>query len=134
MANIGTLDQMLQDMKSGVYDYTKDGECSNCGACCSDFLPVSENEVNAIRKYVEKHGVKEHRHTPPTMQPVQDFTCPFRNDLERKCDIYLVRPAICRDFRCDKPKKEIWANKKMYHGKYSVVNMRETFFGKGDAE
>lgn len=133
MANIGTIDQMIQDMKSGVYDYTKDGECSNCGACCSDFLPVSESEVNAIRKYVAKHGVKEHRHTPPTMQPAQDFTCPFRNDLERKCDIYPVRPAICRDFRCDKPKKEIWANKRMYHGKYNVVNMRETFFGKGDA-
>lgn len=131
MSSIGTIEQMLSDMKSGVYDFTKNGECSNCGACCSDWLPVSESEVNAIRKYVTKHGIKERRHTPPTVQPVMDLTCPFRNELKRKCDIYPVRPAICRDFRCDKPKKEIWANKRMYHGKYSVVNMRETFFGKG---
>lgn len=130
MSTLGTLQDMMNEMKSGVYDFTKDGECSNCGACCSDFLPMSNGEVKAIRKYIAKHGIKEHKHTPPTVEPVQDFTCPFRNELERKCDIYQVRPAICRDFRCDKPRKEIMANKNMYHGKYSVWEMRETFFGK----
>ena len=79
MSRIGTLMDVMRDMKNGVYDYTKDGECSNCGACCSDFLPVSDREVTAIRRYVAKHFIKEHRHTPPTMEPVQDFTCPFRN-------------------------------------------------------
>lgn len=130
MSQIGTLMDVIRDMKNGVYDYTKEGQCSNCGACCSDFLPISEGEVKEIKRYVAKHGIKEHRHTPPTMEPVQDFTCPFRNELERKCDIYPVRPAICRDFRCDKPRKEIQANKALYHGKYNVVDMRDTFFGR----
>lgn len=128
---IGTIEQMLADMKSGIYDFTKDGECSNCGQCCSDFLPVSEREVAVIRAYVKKHGIREHKNRPPVKEPVMDWTCPFRNNAERKCDIYAVRPAICRDFRCDKPKQEIMANKDLYHGKYGVVNMRETFFGKG---
>lgn len=125
---IGTIQEVLRDMKNGVYDFTVNGECSNCGACCSDFLPVSDGEVNAIRRYIKKHGIKPHKKTPPTAEPTVDMTCPFRNDLERKCDIYPVRPAICRDFRCDKPRKEIMANKAMYHGKYTVRVMRETFF------
>lgn len=127
---IGTLAQAIEDMKSGVYDFTKGGECSNCGACCSDHLPVSYVEVKEIRRYIAKNGIREHRNTPPTAEPVIDMTCPFWNEMECRCDIYPVRPAICRDFRCDKPKKEIWANKQMYHGKYDIVNMRETFFGK----
>lgn len=126
---IGTLEQVIKDMQNGVFDYTKDGECSNCGACCSDYLPISESEVRNIRKYVSKHECKEHKHIPPTVQPSVDLTCPFRNDTERKCDIYPVRPAICHDFRCDKPKKQMLADKNMYHGKYNVVCMRETFFG-----
>lgn len=131
---LGTLAQAIEEMKSGVYDFTKGGQCSNCGACCSDYLPVSDGEVKAIRRYIAKNGIREHRNTPPTAKPVIDMTCPFRNEMERKCDIYPVRPAICRDFRCDKPKKEIWANKQMYHGKYSVVNMRKTFFGKEEGK
>ena len=124
-----TLDEMVKDMKSGVYDFTVDGECSNCGQCCSDFLPMSAHEVARIHAYVKKHNIKPNKHIPPTMAQVEDFTCPFRNDVERKCDIYPVRPAICRDFKCDKPRKEIEANKRMYHGKCRVVRMRQEFKG-----
>ena len=127
---IGTLEQCLQDMKNGVYDHTVDGKCSQCGQCCADFLPMSQAEVARIHAYVKKHGIKPHRNLPPTMEPVEDFTCPFRNELEKKCDIYEVRPAICRDFQCDKPRKQIEADKAMYHGKYSVVRMRQEFGGK----
>lgn len=56
--------------------------------------------------------------------------CPFRDEIGRRCTIYPVRPAICQDFRCDKPRKKIQANKAMYDGKYAPVDMRATFFGK----
>lgn len=127
---LGTIQQMLSDMKSGVFDFTKDGECSNCGQCCSNFLPISQKETDAVSRYMKKNGIKEHINRPPTAQPTMDWTCPFRNEAERKCDIYPVRPAICRDFKCDKPAKGIMADRDMYEGKYGIADMRETFFGK----
>lgn len=128
---IGTMEKILADMKSGVFDYTKDGKCSQCGQCCSDLLPMSEKEVKRIQEYIRRKHIGECVNKPPTAEPVaHDFTCPFRDNLNRICTIYEVRPAICRDFRCDKPRKQIEADKRMYHGKYHVVNMRDTFFRK----
>ena len=132
--SIGTLNQIMADMKSGVYDFTRDGECSSCGNCCSDYLPMSEKECKRIRDYVKRKHIQECVHRPPTMTPVKDMTCPFRDNEKRICTIYEVRPAICRDFRCDKPRKQIELDKKMYHGKYGVVFMRETFFPKEGEE
>ena len=129
MVATGTIfDVIRQEMEDGVYDFTKGGQCSNCGSCCSRFLPVSGKEVKIIRRYVQKKKVQEQRHRYPTTSPQDDWTCPFRSEVERKCLIYEVRPAICRDFRCDKPRKKIEADKSLYHGRYAVVDMREEFF------
>ena len=129
MVATGTIfDVIRQEMEDGVYDYTKDGQCSNCGSCCSRFLPVSGKEVKAIRRYVRKKKIQEQRHFYPTASPHDDWTCPFRSESERKCLIYEVRPAICRDFQCDKPREQIEADKSLYHGRYAVVDMRKEFF------
>ena len=126
----GFLEDVRKDMEAGVSDFTKDGACSNCGECCSDLLPVSEKEIQTIRRYVKSHHVKEQIHFLPTATPFLDLTCPFRNNQERRCEIYEVRPAICRDFRCDKPKKNIEADRTLYQGKYSLISMSGTFFPK----
>ena len=127
---LGTIQEMLSRMKSGVYNYTKEGACSNCGQCCSNFLPISQKEADAIARYMKKNGIKEHINRPPTAHPTMDWTCPFRNETEKRCDIYPVRPAICRDFKCDKPAKGIMADRDMYEGKYGIADMRGTFFEK----
>ena len=132
--SIGTLQQTIADMKSGIYDYTQDGQCSSCGNCCSNVLPMSKKEAIRILDYVHRKHIQECKHRPPTAEPVEDLTCPFRDNVRKICTIYEVRPAICRDFRCDKSKNEIEANKRMYHGKYAVVYMRETFFPKENEE
>lgn len=119
------------EMEQGVYDFTVNGKCSGCGSCCSNFLPMSAKEVKTIKRYVSKKGIKEQKHLYPTAEPNLDFTCPFRSDAEKKCLIYEIRPAICRDFQCDKPRKHIASNKAMYHGKYAVYDMRAEFFGEG---
>ena len=103
---IGTIEQMIKDMEHGVYDFTKDGKCSQCGACCSDLLPISENEYRRIKRYIKKHNIKEQKHTAPAVlveQPKLDLTCPFLNENKKteKCVIYPCRPAICRCFVCD---------------------------------
>ncbi len=130
MFNLGTFDEMISDMESGIWDYTVDGKCSGCGSCCSDLLPMSEREVRQIRAYITKNRIKEQKHFVPTALPVTDFICPFRNNTEKRCEIYEVRPAICRDFKCDKPKQGVWANQELYQEEVDIVSVRETFFGK----
>lgn len=122
------LEQMIKDMESGVHDFTVDGKCSNCGSCCSNLLPMSAKEIKVIKRYIKKKGIKEQVRRWPAAATPADFTCPFRSDAERKCLIYEVRPAICRDFQCDKPRKQIHADRDMYHGRYTVCDMRKEFY------
>ena len=128
MNELKLLVETIADMESGVYDFTVDGKCSGCGQCCSNYLPVGQGEVDKIRRYINKYGIKEVTRFSPCKNQV-DMVCPFRSDVEGKCLVYPVRPAICEDFRCDKPRKKIAADKEKYHGKYRVVNMRYEFFG-----
>lgn len=129
MVKADLIENMIADMENGVYDFTKNGECSNCGACCSDIIPISEKEIKRIKQYISKHNIKEQKHIFPIARNVEDYTCPFRSDKEKKCLIYEVRPSICRDFRCDKPKKKIKLDKEKYNAEYGVCFMRQTFFG-----
>ena len=129
MSKVDTLDGMFRDMEHGVYDYTVNGECSGCGECCSDLLPISAKEIKIIRRYMKNHHITEEVNRFPYSSFLINAKCPFRSDRDKKCLIYEVRPAICRDFRCDKPRKHLEANKKMYHGRYQTVSMRAVFFG-----
>lgn len=130
MSRLGSLDEMVSAMESGIWDYTENGECSGCGNCCSRILPISSKEIKRIKRYVEKYGIKEQIRRYPTANPTFDMQCPFRDEIGKRCTIYPVRPAICQDFRCDKPRKKIAANKKMYDGKYAPIDMRAVFFGR----
>ena len=58
--------ETLASMESGELDYTKDGKCVGCGACCSNILPVTDREIKNIKKYMNKHAIKEQPHVYPT--------------------------------------------------------------------
>lgn len=88
------------DLKPCYQQFCVDGKCIGCGECCSDFLPVSEKEIKRLKQYVRKHNLTEHRHN--FLLGTNDCTCPFRNEASRKCDVYEVRPLICRSFICSK--------------------------------
>lgn len=126
---IGSMQEIINNMKSGIYDFTVDGKCSSCGACCSNVLPLSGKEIKEIKRYVKKHRIKEQKHLAPMANNILDLTCPFRDDINRKCLIYDIRPGICRDFQCDKAPKGIQASKELYHKKHQIVDLREEFFG-----
>lgn len=128
---IGTLQQAFDDMEHGVYDFTEDGKCSTCGACCANYLPLSSSEIKEIKRYIKKHHIKEQKHFAPTMNPTLDFTCPFLDDSKEKdkCTIYSVRPKICSVFQCDQPPSKIKDNKEMFWRTRKPCDMRETFFG-----
>lgn len=77
-----------------------DGKCVKCGQCCGLFVPVTNEELATIKKYVKKHNIK-----PVTdRQTIMGFEarCCFYDKKNKKCNIYPVRPWVCRDFMCDR--------------------------------
>lgn len=107
-------------------DFTVNGKCSNCGHCCSNMLPMSKQEVNRIKAYIKQHDIKEQRHN---FSALVDMTCPFRDEANRKCLVYEVRPAICRQFMCNHTHEDIMKAKFNFHEINQVVFMRHEFFG-----
>lgn len=116
-------------MNQRVIDFTVQGKCSGCGACCTDFLPVSEAEILQIRGYVKKNGIKAHTVASVVLMESLDMTCPFRNNAEQKCDIYRVRPQICRSFMCNYTPGDIVRNREKFAERYMAVSMRDVIFG-----
>lgn len=120
----GTVEQMIKDMEHGVYDFTVNGECSQCGACCSAMLPMTNKELSDLKKYVRIHHIKPITHFAPTVDPLFDLSCPFRSDKEKKCLVYEVRPEICKEFQCNKPKEHIRPNMSKPIEDYEIINLR----------
>ena len=123
---IGSFEE-LRRLKPEVTDFTVDGHCSGCGSCCTDFLPVSREEIERIHAYVKKHHLKEHV-TVVMKSPSLDMTCPFRDNVKKRCDIYEIRPEICRCFQCDQDMEHINTNKAVFYQKNHVTSMRGEFF------
>lgn len=112
-----------------VKDFTKNGKCSNCGKCCTNLLPLSDAEVKRIKSYIKKHKIKEQRHN---VAVGVDMTCPFRDEANRKCLIYEIRPAICRQFVCNHTYEDIKQAKIDFHKTNKIVFMRHEFFGNNE--
>lgn len=117
-------------MRYEVIDKTADGKCSGCGECCSDLLPLSDAEIKRIKEYVKKHNIKEQWHT--VLATATDLTCPFRDNVNKKCLIYSIRPAICRSFVCNKHPKDNIEVRDNLHKINRVVCMRNEFFGNSE--
>jgi len=103
--------------KGKVIDCSLNGKCTGCGECCSNFLPVSQSEIDLIQKYVIENNI----HPAKQMLVMQSsLTCPYFNG--KKCLIYEVRPLICREFYCYK-KMDIEMAKKFQKEEHISVNM-----------
>lgn len=118
--------EVLEDMKNGVLDKTHHGECSQCGACCSNLLPMTDKEVKRIHRYIKKNHVEEYKHLIPVSGVVIDMTCPFMDDSKQKekCRIYPERPEICKQFICSPDKRKAFKP----NGNYHCVDVRKEFF------
>lgn len=121
-----------------VKNYCEGKQCSNCGECCTDILPLTKKEMRNIRSYIRKHNVKENVYMD---EDTIDFRCPFYvKDSEKHCSIYPVRPEICRRFKCNQSSSYIELNKamlslhayynKFYNGSYhhSFITLHNLFY------
>lgn len=128
MEVVSFLRSVQRDMEDNIFNFTKDGECSSCGNCCSNMLPLSRKEIDVIRMYISKHNIRESKHILPVAKQPYDMVCPFRDNGKKICTIYPVRPEICRQFICDNQKRAKH-NRKLLGQTRQVVMMREEFFG-----
>ena len=109
-------------------DSTTNGKCSGCGSCCSNILPLTMEEVRQIKAYIKQHNIKEQRNN--VLMGV-DMSCPFRDERNKKCLIYSIRPAICREFMCNYTQNDI-KSAEFDFKKFYVVLMRSEFFESND--
>lgn len=132
---ISFMELIKREMEGNVYDFTVNGKCSGCGACCSNLLPMSEKEIRTIRKYIKKNGIKECKHRIPFKKTSYDMTCPFLDTDKscNKCRIYEVRPMICRKFVCDNAQIANMTKREANQTR-RCIDVRDTFFGGTDAE
>lgn len=89
------------EVKPGIInDMTCNGECSRCGSCCGLFIPFTDEELQLIKDYVKVNNIK------PTNNRIINGNqliaqCCFYDRENKKCNIYPVRPYVCKDFMCN---------------------------------
>lgn len=96
-----------------VKDNTCNHKCSGCGECCTAFIPVTKKELMIIKKYVKDNNIKGNYLSTEDGQNLYGF-CPFLNKDNHKCNIYEVRPYVCRKFKCDKNKETLIKEREEY--------------------
>lgn len=123
----GNIFDLLSSYNRDLYDYTRNGKCCGCGSCCGRILPVTVDEINTIRQYIKKHGIKKQVHTLNVLSQEQiDFVCPFLDNSKpnKKCTIYEVRPFICRDFLCARGRQP---DARLHQGNRHAIDMNKLF-------
>ena len=114
------IQQLIEDLLNPeVLDFSICGKCSKCGECCSPFLPVCQEEIDIIQKYVIENNIKPNK----AMLVMQNtLKCPYYDG--KKCMIYEVRPLICKEFYCYK-KTDAEMMSKFVGKEYINVNLWE---------
>lgn len=97
-------DLLNSDMK--FENKTCNHKCSCCGECCTSMIPITKKELMIIKKYVKDNNIKGNYLSTESGQNLYAF-CPFLNKETHKCNIYAVRPYVCRNFKCDKNKETL---------------------------
>ena len=114
-------------------DLTNRGRCSNCGECChTNFLPMNEQEVARIKRYIKKYRITDSLGYAPMVSKWQSMDyCPFRDEAQKRCKLYPVRPEICRRFLCNLEDEVILQRRTEAHERswWTERDLRATFFG-----
>lgn len=103
-------------------DFTCNGKCSKCGSCCSNLLPLTDQEISNLKQIIKKRKLKPYSHL---VFNGYDMTCPFLNE-KNQCSIYKDRPYICKIYKCDK--RKISAEELLPLLNARQVNIREEVF------
>jgi Fe-S-cluster containining protein len=79
--------------------------CQRCGNCCRDYaIAMSYNEDFA--RFLSYHGLTMRERTDGHMEVYGESKCVHLRSCGDgfKCAIYDARPAICREWECERCK------------------------------
>jgi len=99
---VGKPDDAFEKMQN-VENFTIDDKCSQCGACCSANIAISDAEIETVKKYIAEKHIGPSSHSKK--KNIADMLCPFlntNNKTKAKCMIYEKRFEICRLYSCSK--------------------------------
>ena len=95
-------------------------KCNQCGKCCANVLMLSKREIDKIKKYIKKNNISVINRNNVFLEEDVNI-CPFLSE-DNKCNIYEVRPSICRSFNCNPE-----FDKTMDYKGVKAINMLLTF-------
>ena len=95
-------------------------KCNQCGKCCANVLMLSKREIDKIKKYIKKNNISVINRNNVFLEEDVNI-CPFLSE-DNKCNIYEVRPSICRSFNCNPE-----LDKNMDYKDVKAINMLLTF-------
>ena len=103
-------------------------KCSKCGKCCANILLLTSSEITNIQKFIRKNNIKPVNRNSIVFLSDKEYVncCPFLSK-EMLCNIYSVRPQICREFECS-TFCDLNKNTKMNYQNIKAINMLKTFF------
>jgi Fe-S-cluster containining protein len=85
-------------------------ECVDCNECCSMGTMLTNDEYTKLKRFIKKdrYGKYLYQQGVGTIlryfkQGIIYWMCPF--SLNKRCQIYKSRPAICKQFHCDESAK-----------------------------
>ena len=90
-----------QDQLNSIYHKIPSGSCNGCGNCCEESVHLFYSEFLSIYQYLEKENKVDE-----TLEKVKTFhrnewakpqKCVFLTK-DNLCEIYAVRPLVCRLF------------------------------------
>lgn len=90
---------------------TNNGYCSKCGECCTPFIPITRKEYKRIKKYIDENNIK-----PTNIREGNNvyIKCTFYDRENKRCNIYPVRPEVCKKFMCSYSEEKIDKNRKYF--------------------
>lgn len=111
-----------------------DGHCSGCGECCADLLPLTKGEIKRLRNYARKHQLQENKRSFLKTKGGPDLSCPFRNEHTKQCDVYPVRPLICKEYICSRLLQKPIAKTGLTKEKRDIHSLRWEIFKNPECE
>ena len=97
--------------------------CNRCGKCCANILMLTDEEIHIIKKYIHKHKIPIINRNNILLNEDVNI-CPFLSEDNKQCNIYEVRPNMCRCFNCNNELSET-----MNYKGVKAINMLLTFGG-----
>ena len=118
------------EVKPGtINDMTCNGECSKCGSCCGLFIPFTDEELQLIKDYVKVNKIKPTNRIINGNQLIAQ--CCFYDRENKKCNIYPVRPYVCKDFMCNhkdwKERRDMYEKRTKYNSSLREDRVCATF-------